>query len=72
MKPKVWKYLLNYYPWTCTQAECDTLRKKKMEEYFLMKTQWQTITPGQEERFSGFRERKSLIGEYGVVEIGYD
>lgn len=33
----------------------------KTEEYFLMKLQWQTITPVQELNFTGYRERKCQI-----------
>lgn len=61
LRQKVWKYLLKFYPWNYTSTECDQLHKEKMNEYFIMKRQWQTMTPGQEERFSGFKERKSLI-----------
>ncbi|KAJ9587779.1 hypothetical protein L9F63_018805 [Diploptera punctata] len=50
----VWKYLLGYFPWDSTHAERQQLRKKKVEEYFQMKLQWRTITPGQEQRFSDF------------------
>jgi hypothetical protein len=43
------------------------LRKAKVEEYYNMKQQWKSMTPGQEERFSDFRDRKSLIGERGFM-----
>lgn len=59
----VWKFLLGYYPWNSTHAERMCLRKAKVEEYYNMKQQWRTMTPGQEDRFSDFRDRKSLIGE---------
>ncbi|PSN55056.1 hypothetical protein C0J52_04140 [Blattella germanica] len=61
LRYEVWKYLLGYFPWDSTHAERQQLRKKKIEEYFQMKLQWRTITPGQEQRFSDYRERKSLI-----------
>ncbi|XP_046739904.1 TBC1 domain family member 15 isoform X2 [Diprion similis] len=61
LRYEVWKYLLNYYPWEATNAERIELRKKKTEEYFAMKLQWRSMTPGQETRFSDFRDRKSLI-----------
>ncbi|XP_069675162.1 TBC1 domain family member 15 isoform X2 [Periplaneta americana] len=61
LRYEVWKYLLGYFPWDSTHAERQQLRKRKVEEYFQMKLQWRSITPGQEQRFSDYRERKSLI-----------
>ncbi|XP_034243519.1 TBC1 domain family member 15 [Thrips palmi] len=61
LRYEVWKFLLGYYPWNSTYAERMHLRKAKVEEYFKMKQQWKSMTPGQEERFSDFRDRKSLI-----------
>lgn len=61
LRYEVWKYLLNYYPWEATNAERIELRKKKTEEYFAMKLQWRSMTPGQENRFADYRDRKSLI-----------
>ncbi|XP_015608972.1 TBC1 domain family member 15 [Cephus cinctus] len=58
---EVWKFLLNYYPWNSTTAERIELRKKKTDEYFMMKLQWRSMTPAQENRFSDYRDRKSLI-----------
>lgn len=62
LRNTLWKYLLNFYPWTSSSDECHEIYKKKIEEYCVMKRQWQTITPGQEMRFSSYRERKNLIG----------
>ncbi|XP_012265470.2 TBC1 domain family member 15 isoform X2 [Athalia rosae] len=61
LRYEVWKYLLNYYPWDATNAERIELRKRKTEEYFAMKLQWRSMTPGQENRFADYRDRKSLI-----------
>lgn len=63
LRYEVWKFLLGYYPWNSTYAERMHLRKSKVEEYYKMKQQWKSMTPGQEERFSDFRDRKSLIGK---------
>jgi hypothetical protein len=60
---EVWKFLLGYFPWDATHADRQKLRKQKVEEYFQMKLQWRSITPGQEQRFSDYHERKSLVGE---------
>lgn len=64
LRREVWKYLTGYYPWNATHTERDLLRKKKAEEYYTMKLQWKSMTPGQEDRFAGYKERKSLIGKY--------
>ncbi|XP_054263232.1 TBC1 domain family member 15-like isoform X2 [Macrosteles quadrilineatus] len=61
LRHDVWKYLLGYYPWHATTAELRELRKQKVEEYFRMKLQWRSMSMGQEERFSDYRDRKSLI-----------
>ncbi|XP_012222264.1 TBC1 domain family member 15 isoform X2 [Linepithema humile] len=58
---EVWKFLLNYYPWKSTHNERLELKRKKTDEYFTMKLQWRTFTSAQENRFSDYRERKSLI-----------
>lgn len=58
---EVWKFLLNYYPWNSTHIERLELKKNKTDEYFMMKLQWRSMTPGQENRFSDYRNRKSLI-----------
>ncbi|XP_001599344.2 TBC1 domain family member 15 isoform X1 [Nasonia vitripennis] len=61
LRYEVWKFLLNYYPWNSTNIERVELRKKKTDEYFAMKLQWKSMTAAQENRFSDFRDRKSLI-----------
>ncbi|PNF38393.1 TBC1 domain family member 15 [Cryptotermes secundus] len=61
LRYEVWKFLLGYFPWDSTHADRQKLRKQKVEEYFQMKLQWRSITPGQEQRFSDYRERKSLV-----------
>ncbi|CAL7934656.1 unnamed protein product [Xylocopa violacea] len=58
---EVWKFLLNYYPWNSTHIERLELKKKKTDEYFMMKLQWRSMTPVQENNFSDYRDRKSLI-----------
>nr|XP_034174028.1 TBC1 domain family member 15 isoform X2 [Osmia lignaria] len=58
---EVWKFLLNYYPWESTQIERLELKKKKTDEYFMMKLQWRSMTATQENNFSDYRDRKSLI-----------
>ncbi|XP_053978196.1 TBC1 domain family member 15-like [Hylaeus anthracinus] len=58
---EVWKFLLNYYPWNSTHIERLELRKKKTDEYFMMKLQWRSMTSTQENNFSDYRDRKSLI-----------
>ncbi|XP_050573963.1 TBC1 domain family member 15-like isoform X3 [Bombus affinis] len=58
---EVWKFLLNYYPWNSTHIERLELKKKKTDEYFMMKLQWKSMTPVQENNFSDYRDRKSLI-----------
>ncbi|XP_012548676.1 TBC1 domain family member 15 isoform X1 [Bombyx mandarina] len=61
IRSTVWKYLLDYFPWKMTHAELKTLQKRKTEEYFSMKLQWRSVTEGQENRFSEYRDRKSLV-----------
>ena len=61
LRYEIWKFLLGYFPWNSTHSERVLLRKAKVEEYYNMKQQWKSMTPGQEERFSDFRDRKSLI-----------
>ncbi|OAD55231.1 TBC1 domain family member 15 [Eufriesea mexicana] len=60
---EVWKFLLNYYPWNSTHIERLELKKKKTDEYFMMKLQWRSMTSVQENNFSDYRDRKSLIGK---------
>ncbi|XP_076655379.1 TBC1 domain family member 15/17 [Halictus rubicundus] len=60
---EVWKFLLNYYPWEYTHSERQELKKKKIDDYYIMKLQWKSITAVQESNFSDYRDRKSLIGK---------
>lgn len=61
IRHSVWKYLLDYHPWSMTHNDIKNLQKKKTEEYFSMKLQWRSMTEGQESRFSEYRDRKSLV-----------
>ncbi|XP_059055502.1 TBC1 domain family member 15 isoform X2 [Achroia grisella] len=61
IRKHVWKYILDYYPWHMTHAEVKALQKKKTDEYYCMKLQWRTMTEGQENRFTEYRDRKSLV-----------
>ncbi|VVC88126.1 unnamed protein product [Leptidea sinapis] len=61
IRHSVWKYLLDYHPWSYTHAKIKSLQKKRTEEYFTMKLQWKSMTEKQESRFSEYRERKSLV-----------
>ncbi|XP_018326722.1 TBC1 domain family member 15 isoform X2 [Agrilus planipennis] len=61
LRKEVWKYLLDYYPWNSTHEERSKIIEKKKAEYYTMKRQWSTMSQIQEDNFSDFRERKSLI-----------
>lgn len=61
IRGEVWKYLLGLDVWEHTTAERDERRMTKTQEYFMMKLQWQTMTPVQEKNFNGYRERKCQI-----------
>lgn len=61
LRREVWKYLLNYYPWTSTRDERAQLIKQRHVEYHAMKLQWKSISDQQKERNSVFRDRESLI-----------
>ncbi|XP_062553146.1 TBC1 domain family member 15 [Armigeres subalbatus] len=61
IRADVWKYLLGLDIWDHTSAQREERRGSKTEEYFLMKLQWQTISPIQEHNFNGYRERKCQI-----------
>eukprot|EP00088_Acartia_fossae_P057884 TRINITY_DN6757_c0_g1_i1.p1 TRINITY_DN6757_c0_g1~~TRINITY_DN6757_c0_g1_i1.p1 ORF type:complete len:680 (-),score=141.56 TRINITY_DN6757_c0_g1_i1:151-2190(-) len=58
---EAWKYLLGYYQWHHTHQVRATNRQARHEEYHRMKMQWKTISEDQQNRFSGFRERKTQI-----------
>lgn len=64
LRREVWKFLLNYYPWTSTRDERNELAKQKKSEYFTMKVQWKSITEEQKQRNSLIRDRGSLIGNF--------
>lgn len=61
LRSEVWKFLLEYYPWTSTKTERIELRKSKSQEYFKMKLQWLTLSADQEKNFSDYRDRKCQI-----------
>ncbi|XP_060530339.1 TBC1 domain family member 15 isoform X2 [Cylas formicarius] len=61
IRKEVWKFLLDYFPWDSTESQRQKLVIQKSDEYFTMKLQWKSITKIQEENFSDYRERKSLI-----------
>lgn len=61
LRAEVWKYLLNYYQWEETAQERCERRRRKITEYYQMKTQWLSMTVAQERNFSGYRDRKCQI-----------
>ena len=61
IRHEAWKFLLEYYDWNSTYEEREKLRQKKLVEYELMKTQWETISQVQEDNNSPFKDRKTLI-----------
>ena len=61
LRREVWKFLLNYYPWTSTRDERVELAKQRQKEYFSMKLQWESMNEQQKQRNSSFRDRESLI-----------
>ncbi|XP_050295947.1 TBC1 domain family member 15 [Anthonomus grandis grandis] len=61
IRQEVWKFLLDYYPWNSTSAERVRLTKEKSNEYYVMKLQWKSMTKVQEQNFTDFAQRKSLI-----------
>ncbi len=64
LRREVWKFLLNFYPWTSTRDERIELSKQGESEYFAMKLQWKSMTDQQKQRHALFRDRESLIGKY--------
>jgi len=58
----VWKFLLCVFPFDSTEAEREFLREERRAEYEVLKKQWTTISPIQEQYFSKFRERRHRIG----------
>ncbi|XP_056639097.1 TBC1 domain family member 15 [Diorhabda sublineata] len=61
LRSEVWKFLLDYYPWSSTETERQKILAIKSDEYYNMKLQWKRMSKVQEENFSDYRERKSLI-----------
>lgn len=61
IRAEVWKYLLGLDIWEHTSADREERRTSKTSEYYDMKLQWETITPVQEQNFTGYRERKCQI-----------
>ncbi|CAF0782574.1 unnamed protein product [Adineta ricciae] len=61
LRSVVWKFLLNYYPWSSTSDERVELAKQKEAEYFAMKLQWKSMNEQQKQRNNLFRDRESLI-----------
>lgn len=61
LRTEVWKFLLDYYPWTSTAIEREELRTKKTQQYFQMKLQWLSMSVDQEKNFSDYRDRKCQI-----------
>lgn len=61
LRRDVWKFLLDYYPWDSRESERQKLISAKKGEYFMMKLQWKRMSKVQEDNFSDYRERKSLI-----------
>jgi hypothetical protein len=63
LRREVWKFLLNYYPWSSTRDERSDLIKQRKADYFTMKVQWKSMNEQQKQRNSSFRDRESLIGK---------
>lgn len=63
LRREVWKFLLNFYPWTSTRDERNELSKQRELEYFAMKLQWKSMNDQQKQRNTLFRDRESLIGK---------
>ena len=61
IRSEVWKYLLGYYKWHQPLEVRETNRKARVEEYFRMKLQWKSMSDEQQNRFAGFRERRTQI-----------
>jgi hypothetical protein len=61
LRKDVWKYLLGVVDWNMTFNQIREREKKNLDYYYRMKFQWKSITDDQETRFSGYRDRKSLV-----------
>ncbi|KAJ2741903.1 GTPase activating protein [Coemansia sp. BCRC 34301] len=40
MRPMVWKYLLEIYPWGCSEQERKDIDKDRAEQYWILKDNW--------------------------------
>ncbi|KAJ2413216.1 GTPase activating protein [Coemansia sp. RSA 2530] len=40
MRPMVWKYLLEIYPWGCSEQERKDIDKDRAEQYWVLKDRW--------------------------------
>ena len=61
IRKEAWKFLLHYYPYQSTFEEREKICKQREKEYFILKTQWQTVSAKQMSRFSKFKEAKHRI-----------
>jgi hypothetical protein len=66
LRREVWKFLLNYFPWSSTRDERIELTKQRHSDYFAMKLQWKSMNEQQKQRNNLFRDRESLIGEWKI------
>jgi len=57
----VWLYLFGLYPFDMTDQERDLHVQNKIEEYWVYKNQWVSITKEQEENFTKFVNRRHRI-----------
>ncbi|XP_069949536.1 TBC1 domain family member 15 isoform X2 [Cherax quadricarinatus] len=61
LRRELWCFLLGHNLWNSTYIQREERRRQRENLYFTMKQQWKTITEDQESRFTGFKERRSLI-----------
>lgn len=61
IRGEVWQFLLGYQVWHQPTEVRETNRRARVEEYFRMKLQWKSMSEDQQNRFAGFRERKTQI-----------
>jgi len=61
LRPTIWKFLLNFYPWTSTEEERQQILKSKTEEYDTMRKQWQAFSSVQLSNFPELLKRKDQI-----------
>ncbi|CAK9868811.1 unnamed protein product, partial [Sphagnum jensenii] len=57
----VWKFLLGHYKFDSTYAMRKALVVRKRQEYWVLKSQWQSVSEDQAKRFAKFRERKHRV-----------